>query len=215
MSERGVRISVLVADDHPVYREGLERTIKMQAQFRLVASCGDGRETLVTIQREQPEVAVIDVQMPNIDGIQIAAAVKRDALPTRVVLLTGRDDPAAAYGALANGAAGYLSKASDHLALVDCIASAARGETRLSPQFAAGVASEIRTRETNERPALTDREGEVLRLLAEGGTAQRMADAMCLSKATVKTHLHHIYGKFEVSDRAAAVATAMRRGLLE
>lgn len=215
MSKTTRRLTILIADDHPVYRQGLERAINERPELELVGSTADGREALERINELEPDVAVVDVRMPGLDGLKIVGAVKRDGLRTRVMLLTGYEDSGAAYRALAQGAAGYVSKASDHTELIDAIATAGRGETVIAPQFAAGIANEIQLRETSDRPALTTREGEVLTLLAEGRTAQRIGDELNLSEATIKTHLHHLYGKLGVSDRAAAVATAMRWGLLE
>jgi len=215
MSSRGQRLTILIADDHPVYRQGLERAIRDRPELELVAASSDGREALERIAQLEPDVAVVDVRMPGLDGLKIVAAAKRDGLRTKVVLLTGYEDSGAAYSALAQGAAGYVSKASDHDELCEAIVTAGRGETVIAPQFAAGIASEIQLRETSDRPALTAREGEVLKLLAEGRTAQKIGAELHLSEATVKTHLHNLYEKLDVSDRAAAVATAMRWGLLE
>lgn len=215
MSDPQERLRVLIADDHPVYRQGLERAIRERPELELVATCGDGRQALETITQLEPEIAIVDVRMPGLDGLAILSAVKRDGLRTRIVLLTGYEDSTAAYKALAAGAAGYVSKTSDNMELCDSIIKVARGETVIAPQFAAGIASEIQLREATERPALTDREGEVLRLLAEGLTASRIGEQLHLSEATIKTHLHNLYDKLGVSDRAAAVATAMRWGLLE
>jgi two-component system nitrate/nitrite response regulator NarL len=209
------RLTILIADDHPVYRQGLERAIAEREELELVGSSADGREALERINELEPDVAVVDVRMPGLDGLAIVNAVKRDGLRTRVMLLTGYEDSAAAFRALAQGAAGYVSKASDHTELIDSIVTAGKGETVIAPQFAAGIANEIQLRESSERPALTGREGEVLTLLAEGRTAQRIGDELHLSEATIKTHLHNLYEKLGVSDRAAAVATAMRWGLLE
>ena len=209
------RLRVLIADDHPVYRQGLERAINEREELELVGACGDGRQALETISQLEPEVAIVDVRMPGLDGLAILSAVKRDALRTRIVLLTGYEDSTAAYKALAAGAAGYVSKTSDNMELCDSIVKVARGETVIAPQFSAGIATEIQLREATDRPALTDREGEVLRLLAEGRTASRIGEELHLSEATIKTHLHNLYDKLGVSDRAAAVATAMRWGLLE
>lgn len=206
---------MLIADDHPVYREGLARAIRERPDLELVAVCEDGRDALEQISQLGPDVAVIDVRMPGLDGLKIVAAVSRESLDTKVILLTGFEDSTAAYRALAAGAAGYVSKASDNTELCDSIVAAARGETVIAPQFAAGIASEIQLRETSERPALTQRENEVLHFLAEGRTAQKIGDELHLSEATIKTHLHNLYEKLGVSDRAAAVATAMRWGLLE
>ena len=213
MSGKG--LTILIADDHPVYRQGLERAIGEHPDLDLVGSTSDGRQALERIHELEPDVAVVDVRMPGLDGLKIVSAVQRDGLRTRVMLLTGYEDSGAAYKALAQGAAGYVSKASDNMELCDSIVAAARGETVIAPQFAAGIATEIQLRETTDRPALTEREGEVLKLLAEGRTAQKIGNELHLSEATIKTHLHNLYEKLGVSDRAAAVATAMRWGLLE
>ena len=211
----GRRLTILIADDHPVYRQGLERAIGEHPELDLVGSTADGRQALERIHELEPDVAVVDVRMPGLDGLKIVGAVQRDGLRTRVMLLTGYEDSGAAYKALAQGAAGYVSKASDHTELCESIVAAGRGETVIAPQFAAGIATEIQLRETSDRPTLTARETEVLRLLAEGRTAARIGDELHLSEATVKTHLNNLYEKLGVSDRAAAVATAMRWGLLE
>ena len=211
----GRRLTILIADDHPVYRQGLERAIGEHSELDLVGSTADGRQALERIHELEPDVAVVDVRMPGLDGLKIVGAVQRDGLRTRVMLLTGYEDSGAAYKALAQGAAGYVSKASDHTELCESIVAAGRGETVIAPQFAAGIATEIQLRETSDRPTLTARETEVLRLLAEGRTAARIGDELHLSEATVKTHLNNLYEKLGVSDRAAAVATAMRWGLLE
>ena len=214
-SVSGKGLTILIADDHPVYRQGLERAIGEHPDLDLVGSTSDGRQALERIHELEPDVAVVDVRMPGLDGLKIVSAVQRDGLRTRVMLLTGYEDSGAAYKALAQGAAGYVSKASDHTELCESIVAAGRGETVIAPQFAAGIATEIQLRETSDRPTLTSREAEILRFLAEGRTAARIGDELHLSEGTVKTHLDNLYEKLGVSDRAAAVATAMRWGLLE
>lgn len=215
MSGRAKRLTVLIADDHPVYRQGLERAIRERSELELVGASSDGREALEKINQLEPDVAVVDVRMPGLDGLKIVGAVKRDGLRTKVMLLTGYEDSAAAFRALAQGAAGYISKASDHAELCDSILTAGRGETVVAPQFAAGIASEIQMRESSEAPALTEREDQALKLLAEGRTAERIGAELGLSEAALEAHLENLYEKLGASERTAAVATAMRRGLLE
>ncbi len=209
------RLTILIADDHPVYRQGLERAIAERDELELVGSSADGRDALERLQELEPDVAVVDVRMPGLDGLKIVAAAKRDGLRTRIMLLTGYEDSAAAYSALAAGAAGYISKASDHTELIESIVTAGRGETVIAPQFSAGIANEIQLRESSDRPALTGREAEVLALLAEGRTIERIGAELHLSGPTVETHLRNLYEKLGAADRAGAVATAMRWGLLE
>ncbi len=206
---------MLVADDHPLFREALADTIDQRPELELLAKVASGREALSTIRGTTPEVAVLDMKMPELDGMEVVDAVTRDELPTRVLLLSAFVDSALAYRALGAGAAGYLSKDSTGEHICEAILAVARGETVLDPEVQAGVAREIRMRAEDERPALTPREREILRLTADGCSAPQIAEQLYLSPTTVRTHLQHLYEKLGVSDRAAAVAEAMRQRLLE
>ena len=208
------RVRVLAADRHPLYRDALTRAIRERPELELVGQARDGREALDAIGSEQPDVAVIDRTLAGLSGDQVLNAVGRDSLRTRVVM-TAEPDPELVYAAIANGAAGYLTKDADARELCDAIAAVARGRTVLSPQLQAGIAGEIRLRAVDERPVLSDRERQALELVAEGLTAPEIGRRLCLATPTVKTHLHHVYDKLGVAERAAAVAEAMRRGLLE
>lgn len=214
MASVAARVRVIVADDHPLYRESVVRAVRDRAEFELVGEAEDGRAVLDEIRRLRPDVAVLDVKMPGLDGVQVLNAVQRDGLETRVVLLSAFIEGAVVYQAVAAGAAAYLTKDAGRAEICDAIASVARGETVLSPEAQSGIASEVRLRGA-ERPALTPREQEVLVLVAEGKQAPEIGGALHLSPATVKGYLQAIYEKLGVSDRAAAVAEGMRRGLLE
>jgi two-component system nitrate/nitrite response regulator NarL len=209
------RIRIYVADDHPLYREGVVRAIRERPEFDLVGEAGDGRQALADIERMKPDVAVLDVKMPGLDGIRVLNAVERDDIPTRIVFLSAYLDSAVVYRAVAAGAAAYLSKDSGRQAICDAVAAVARGAAVFAPEIQGGIAAEIRLRENDDRPLLTPREREILILTAEGCTAPEIGRRLYLSPTTVKTHLQHMYEKLGVSDRAAAVAEAMRRGLLE
>lgn len=215
MSSGETRTRVFVADDHPLYREGVVRAIKERPDLELVGEASDGRETLAQLKQLEPDVAVLDVKMPGLDGTDVLNAITRDGLGTRVLFLSAYLDSAVVYRAVAAGAAAYLSKESSRQTICEAIASVARGGTVLSPEIQAGIADEIRLRATDDRPVLTPREREILVMTAEGRSAPEIAKQLYLSSATVKTHLQHLYEKLGVSDRAAAVAEAMRRGLLE
>jgi two-component system, NarL family, nitrate/nitrite response regulator NarL len=180
-----------------------------------VGELADGRAALDGIRRLRPAVAVLDLRMPDLDGIRITAAVRRDGLPTRVLLLSAFLDPALVFEAISAGAAGYLSKDAERATILDAIAAIARGQTVLGPEAQTGLAGEVQARASTGRPALTDRELEVLRHVASGRQAPEIARELFLSPATVKGHLQNLYEKLGVSDRAAAVAEAMRRGLIE
>jgi two-component system, NarL family, nitrate/nitrite response regulator NarL len=205
-----------VADDHPVYREGIVRAINERPDLELVGEAGDGREALDQIKELEPDVAVLDIRMPGLDGTQVLAAIRRDSTATQVLFLTAFMEPELAYRTVADGAKGYLSKSAARQEICEAIVTVARGGTALAPEAQEGIAQEIQERErSGGRPELTSREGEVLRLIADGLSAPQIAKELHLSTTTVKTHLHTLYEKLGVSDRAAAVAEAMRRGLLE
>jgi two-component system nitrate/nitrite response regulator NarL len=216
MNERGKRATVLIADDHPLYREGLARAISGRPDLELVCEVSDGRTALEQIQQLAPDVAVLDMRMPELRGLEVVEALTRDGSPTRVLVLSAAIESSLVYAAVAAGAAGYWSKDAERDAICDAIAAVARGARVLDPSLQSGVFSEIHAREVDTgRPVLTSREHEILRCIAEGKTAPAIGAELYLSTATIKTHLAHLYEKLGVSDRAAAVAEAMRRGLLE
>lgn len=210
------RTTVLIADDHPLFREAITRVIAAHDELELVAEAVDGQAALEKIRELRPDVAVIDVRMPELDGSDVLVALREEELPTNVVFLSAFLDSKTVYEAVAAGAKAYLSKEADGEEIVAAIAAAARGETILGPEVQTGLAEQIRIREETEaRPRLSEREHEVLRLIAQGLSAPEIGERIHLSTATVKTHLQHLYEKLGVSERAAAVAEGMRRGLVE
>jgi two-component system nitrate/nitrite response regulator NarL len=215
MSGDQERVRVYVADDHPVYREGIVRAIKQWPEFELVGDGDEGRQALEDIRELKPDVAVLDYTMPGLDGTAILNAIQRDELPTRVVLLSATVDSGVVYQATAGGVGAFISKESSRRRICETIARVARGETVITEEVQAGLANEIRLRAKDDRPALTPREREVLTLTAAGNSAPEIGRLLHLSAATIKSHMQNVYEKLGVSDRAAAVAEAMRRGLLE
>lgn len=209
-------MTVLVADDHPIYREGIVRAIGERADLELVGEAADGREALEQIERLIPQVAVLDIRMPGLDGTQVLSAMRRNGVDTEVLFISAFMEPELAYKTVAAGARGYLSKESSRQEVCEAIVTIARGGTALAAEAQAGIAQQIQERErSGGLPQLTDREAEVLRLVAEGLSAPDIGKQIHLSTTTVKSHLHSLYEKLGVSDRAAAVAEAMRRGMLE
>jgi two-component system nitrate/nitrite response regulator NarL len=208
--------TVLIADDHPLFREAIVRVIRAHPDFELVAEASDGAAALEKIRDLRPDVAVIDVRMPELDGSDVLVALREEGLPTNVVFLSAFLDSKTVYDAVAAGANAYLSKEAGSDEIVEAVSAAARGETILGPEVQTGLAEQIRFREENDaRPRLSDREHEVLKLIAQGLSAPEIGSRIHLSTATVKTHLQHLYEKLGVSERAAAVAEGMRRGLVE
>lgn len=209
------RVSVYVGEDHPIYLEGLLRALRQRPEFDVLGSSTDGREALEEIRRLAPDVAILDENMPGLLGNEVMQAISRDGLATRVVMLSASVDSAVVFRAVATGVSAYLTKDSDRGTICDAVAAVARGQTVLAPQVQAGLAGEVRLREHESRPALSPREHEILERAANGLSAPAIARDLQISTATVKTHLRNIYEKLGVSERAAAVAEAMRRGLLE
>lgn len=209
------RLTVLVADDHPMYREGVAGMLRRRAEIESVAEAESGREALEALSRLQPDVALLDVQMPDLDGVQVARVVARESLATRTLFLSAYYDQEIVYKALAAGAAGYLSKDARGNEIADAVVAVARGETVLGRDIQAAVAQRIRQSAAPAGPLLSEREREVLRLVAAGLSAPEVGRQLKVSPTTVKTHLQRVYEKLGVSDRAAAVAEAMRRQLLE
>jgi two-component system nitrate/nitrite response regulator NarL len=209
------RISVFIADDHPIYREGLAGAVRLRPDLELVGEAADGAAALAEIRALVPEVAVLDLNMPELSGFEVLNAIQRDGIETNVVVLSAAGDSGAVFRAVAEGAVAYVPKEADRERVCDAIAAAARGEVILAPEIQAELASEIRSRGREERAPLTPREREVLILTADGLSAPEIGFQLHVSAATVKTHMQSAYQKLGVSDRAAAVAAAMRQGLLE
>jgi two-component system nitrate/nitrite response regulator NarL len=211
----GEMVRVVVGDDHPLFRDGVVRALNSSGSIDVVAEADDGVAALALIREHSPQVALLDYRMPGLDGAQVAAAVRRDELPTRVLLISAHDESAIVYSALQEGAAGFISKESSRSELVDAVLNCAKGRDVVAPNLAAGLVGEIQRRNESDAPTLSAREREVLGLIAGGQTIPAMAKQMFLAPSTVKTHVQRLYEKLGVGDRGSAVAEAMRRGLLE
>ncbi|MBJ8345334.1 response regulator transcription factor [Antrihabitans sp. YC2-6] len=209
------KVRVVVADDHPLLRDGVVRALVSSGVIDVVAEADDGLAALALIKEHAPQVALVDYRMPGLDGAQVAAAVRRDGLATRVLLLSAHDESAIVFHALQEGAAGFLPKESTRAEIVAGVLECAKGRDVLAPSMAVGLAGEIRRRSETAGPSLSKRELEVLNLIARGNSIPSIAGELFLAPSTVKTHVQRLYEKLGVSDRAAAVAEAMRRGLLE
>jgi two-component system, NarL family, nitrate/nitrite response regulator NarL len=198
-----------------MYREGVVSVLRRRAEIVSVAEAESGRQALEALGRVQPDVALLDIQMSDLDGVQVARVISRESLPTRTLFLSAYYDQDIVYKALAAGAAGYLSKDAKGNEIADAVIAVARGETVLGRDIQAAVAQRIRQTAEQTGPSLSAREREVLQLVSAGLSAPDVARRLNLSPTTVKTHLQRVYEKLGVGDRAAAVAEAMRRDLLE
>jgi two-component system nitrate/nitrite response regulator NarL len=208
-------IRVVIANGEPLFGDAVGRVIRQCSRFQLVGEAAGGREAVELLRALRPDVAVLGPSLAGLDGRGIVGLLAIEEMPTRLVFVGEDTDHAAAYDLLGKGAAGFLTKTTSPEELRDAIVTAAAGGVLLGREIHGGLAREIRLRETDDRPVLSPREREVLRRIAAGETVPVMARALHLSVSTVKTHVHHLSEKLEVSDRAAAVAVAMRRGLVE
>jgi len=209
---RSEAIRVVVGDAHPLFRDAIARAIRTDPRLELASAAASAWAALHDIARLAPDVAVLDPG-PDIEAL-LRAFGPRDAA-ARLILLTARVDGALTVGALAGGAAAVLSKDLDGEEVCGAIAAVVRGETVLAPEAQRCVAAELRARGLTGRTRLTEREQQVLAGIAGGRKAPDIAEDLHLGTATIKTHLMRLYEKLGVSERAAAVAAAMREGLLE
>jgi two-component system, NarL family, nitrate/nitrite response regulator NarL len=207
-------IRVVVVDDHPLYRQALADTVSGAPELELVGAAGDGPAGLDLIRRLDPDVAILDVRMCGCDGPEVARALEQTGVGTRVLFISAHDDGATVHRALSCGGNGFLSKDAGSKEIRRAIVGVMRGEVVLAPAAGQRLTAELRRQRLPEAPPLTEREQQMLERIAEGRSVAEIAADLHLGHATVKTHLRSLYAKLEVSERAAAVAAAMRRGLL-
>ncbi|MFI6029679.1 response regulator [Amycolatopsis magusensis] len=204
-------IRILLVDDHPVVREGLRGMLDTEPDLTVIGEAGSGEEAVALNRVKQPDVILMDLRMPGLDGVGATRQILRSDPARRVVVLTTYETDADILRAVEAGAAGYLLKDASRAELAGAIRAAARGETVLAPSVAGRLVKQVRT---PSGPTLSPREVEVLRLVARGHTNSEIGRDLHISEATVKTHLLRVFGKLDVSDRTAAVTTAMSLGLL-
>jgi DNA-binding NarL/FixJ family response regulator len=204
-------IRLVLVDDHPVVREGLRGMLEAEPDLCVVGEAGSGEEAVVVARTVRPDVVLMDLRMRGLDGAGATARILAESATIKIIVLTTYETDADILPAVEAGAAGYLLKDVSRLELAAAVRSAARGETVLAPSVAGRLVSQVRN---PGQPGLSRREVEVLGLVARGLTNAEIGQALHISEATVKTHLLRIFSKLDVSDRTAAVTTAMARGLL-
>jgi DNA-binding NarL/FixJ family response regulator len=202
---------VLVVDDHPVVRSGLAGMLDVEDDLSVVGEAGDGEEALLRVADLAPDVVLMDLRMPRLDGVGATSRIVAEHPGSRVLVLTTYDTDADIVRAVAAGATGYLLKDTPRRQLVDAVRAAARGETVLAPPVAARLVSRMRSPVADE---LTPREVEVLRAVSRGLSNAEIGRELYIGEATVKTHLLRAFAKLAVDDRTRAVTVAMERGIL-
>jgi len=204
-------IRVIVADDHPIVRSGIVGLLSSAADIDVVGEAGNGAEAVALATRLSPEVVLMDLRMPGVGGAEATALILAARPDVRVVILTTYESDENILTAIEAGASGYLLKAAPQEEILAGVRSVARGEVALAPSIAALLVKRMR----EPAPAtLSDRETQVLALVADGNSNRAIAAALFLSEATVKTHLIHVFEKLDVKDRTRAVTKAMELGLL-
>lgn len=209
-------IRVILVDDHPALRMGLRIVLEQAPDVQVVAEAGTGEEALALMEALQPDVAVLDCQLPGLSGVQVAAEIRGLGLRTRVLALSAYTDDAVIQGMVQAGALGYLLKEEAPAAIVDAVRAAARGEGRWSAAVIARLAAgAVSPAQTEAQDDLTERELDVLRLLARGWDNHQIGGALQISERTVRFHLRNIYDKIGAQTRTEAAVWAVRRGLGE
>jgi NarL family two-component system response regulator LiaR len=211
------KISILIADDHALVREGTRERLEREEDFEVVGEAADGEEAVRLVGQLKPSVAVVDIAMPNLNGIEAAKRIKKSQPGTAVLVLSAYDDDEYIYAVLEAGADGYLLKNVRGHQLVDAIRDVCAGEVVLDPHVARKVVQWFSSLSQGRRPAgagdyLSERELEVLKLAAKGMSNKEIASQLALSVRTVQSHLGHIFDKLGVSSRTEAVLRALKEG---
>ena len=204
-------ITVVLVDDHPVVRAGLRGMLDAEPDLQVVGEAADGAEAVALAGALAPDVILMDLRMPGLDGVGATERILAGSDRSKVVVLTTYETDADILRAVEAGASGYLLKDASIAELAGAIRAAARGETVLAPSVATRLVRQVRN---PGQPTLSNREVQVLGLVARGMTNAGIGTSLHISEATVKTHLLRVFGNLDVSDRTAAVTTAMKLGLL-
>ena len=201
-------IRVLITDDHPVVREGLASIIDRREDMTTVAQAGNGAEAVDLYRQHQPDIVLMDLRMPQMDGVTAICQIRQEAPDARIIVLTTYDGEEDIYRGLQAGAKGYLLKDAPREELLETIRAVHNGQTHIPSPVAVKLASRI------SQSPLTPREVEVLRLMVGGNSNQEIANALFIAEGTVKAHVNSILDKMKVNDRTQAVTAAIRRGLV-
>jgi len=211
------QIKILIADDHAVVREGTRKILEQEPDIKVVGEAGDGEEAVRLVSACKPDVAIIDISMPKLDGIEATKQIKKLYPTVTVLILSAYDDDQFVFSLIEAGAAGYLLKSIRGRELIEAVRAVYNGESVLHPAIARKVLNRFAptSRENMKHKLieiLSERETEVLKLAARGLSNQEIATELCLSLRTIQAHLGHIFNKLQVSSRTEAVVHALKQG---
>jgi DNA-binding NarL/FixJ family response regulator len=203
-----VRIRVVSVDDHPLVREGIATLINDQEDMQLVAQGSTGKEAILRFREHRPDILLLDVRLPDMNGIDAMISIRSEFPEARVIIVTSSEGDVEMQRALAGGAASYLVKSMPPQSLLEAIRKVHAGKKAIPPEVAAQLADHLADE------TLTAREIEILQQIAEGNRNRDIADKLCISEGTVKVHVQHIMGKLAANDRTQAITIAVRRGII-
>lgn len=206
---RSKAIRILIADDHTIVREGLAAIIRLQRDLRVIGEAGDGEAAVAAFEEQAPDVMLLDLRMPKLEGLGVVRTVRAKHRDARIVIVTTYDGDEDIFLCLKAGASGYLLKDAPRQEIIAAIRAVHAGERYIPAHVATKMAEHL------ARPELTEREAETLRLIAEGKSNKEIGTAMFISEGTVKTHVKSVLAKLDAMSRTEAVAIATRRGLVK
>lgn len=215
------RISVLLADDHALFRDGLVSLLSLQDDIDVVGVANDGQEALEKARELVPDLILMDIKMPRLNGLEATRLIKEEMPHVRIVMLTVSEDDHDLFGAVKNGAEGYLLKTLNAQELIDLLKGVFQGEAPISRTMARKILGEFALQSKKSGPAamdradLTRREIEVLQLVSDGAPDKEIASRLCISQRTVKNHMHNILDKLHLQNRVQAATYALRQGLIQ
>lgn len=213
-------LRILLVDDHALFRKGVAALIAIKKEFKVVGEAGDGQEAVRCARETQPDIVLMDINMPNCNGLEVIKAIKQELPQVRVVMLTVSDSDRDLFAAIRNGADGYLLKNLKPERLFEMLEGMRQGESPISESLTTRVLGELRQRENSDNGAsakkdgLTERDLQVLECVVRGETNRAIAQTLCISENTVKLHLHNILSRLHVENRTEAAMTAVRDGLV-
>lgn len=202
------KIKILIADDHPVVRDGIVSIVAVEKDMRVVAQADDGVKTLELVRKHLPDIVLLDLRMPCLDGLEVIAQINSLQLPSKVIVLTTFETEQDVQSALKAGARSYLLKDTPRTILLDTIRQVHRGETCISPRIGQKLVQNM------SHPALSPREFDILKLIADGRSNKEIGGKLGITEGTVKTHVKSLLNKLHVPGRTAAIREAVHRGLV-
>ena len=209
-------IRIVIADDHPVVREGIEAMLKREPDFKVVGEASNGLEAIKKVRELSPDVVLMDLRMPELDGVEAITRIKAENQDVKFIILTTYSDDEYIFQGIAAGARAYLLKDAPREELFKAIRAVSKGESLIQPVVASRVLDRLAelSKKTPASETLSEREIEVLRLMAKGVSNKDIADQLSITQSTVKTHITSIFQKLNVTTRTEAVTSALRKGII-